>query len=1563
MGSPPSSPPALAAEPPRVLDAAELTPARWYCQHRATRSRAAAEVDEAPSAPTPKAPARTSSRTNNRAAAADKRAAAAAAASEAFSDSSVDSRDDEGDSNAEETPVRGKRTPQAAPKTSVAAVAATRGVKRTAAAPDSGSDAGEQLDDDDDDDDELASPTSSGRRSSVRRAGSAPQTPMAVRKQAPAAQRAKQAKPKAPAKNKPKKAAAASNNGGNDDGDNNENDENNSEINDAPLYETVIEHGAAIETVMSDWLRAFKSDKMGSMHQVVNFLIRASGCDAQVDREAVEDSDEIAAALEAIQEQCNTDAQQDYPLAPKGKGRSAAKFRCAFVAFWTRWTNTVSSQLLSIGDSSPIELLARWLATMSSASFRPFRHTATIAALATMTGLCTAAQFVLTALVTAQRQVAAEEGKGASRRLEQMRSRVSDLQARKDRLEQHMLDIYDGIFVHRYRDTDPVIRAECIRELGVWIATYPEFYLETAHLRYLGWMLSDKAAHVRMEALKSLCRLYKTDALVSGLREFTNRFMARMMEMGASEKDSAVRHEAAQAICLLANAGMLEDTDYEAVVPLIFDADPKIRTIVAPLVAGWYKDTFQQPVLDEYLAVGTLRDSQRSLIELKTLAQALCRISELVAERLRPAAPKQPSAGQASSQMQSQLAASQSQSQLAGEDMDMDDAQEFANATDDFRFDTHGMSAHHEDDVAQLKKDLEHVVDYAKAQAGSGSSADAADSQLGFNSVCAAVSALWKHIGCLSDYKRMGEYLLLDDADAEAGKPRAQRGAARGRASSAADVDDEGTPSLQLSEIEETCLVFMMAASVACVLADADQDASAPAKPAKTAAGDTAETAEAARQGVSEALIRFVPLLLQKYGTEVSGTVHERLVEVVALVRSIQLGMYLHTRQSKQFEALFDDLAKLFLAQYEPAFLREACETFKFLLGRDAVDASSAALLAKPKSRVDAMQPSGASASASVLHSIADAKLHDLVDALFARQLANATSQLALDATPESLTALTRSVVRARELMFHIDLSGTDVFVASRTQVDASQGENLGVVDATLNAVLESLKHLSDGVSPDQERELLALASVAMQGAIEIATFDLAFQVKQAYEAHQRSNRSAESNGGARADADGDADMDQDGQASPVDPAVQRRLRGRCDSIVTLCEAIATNTSHIADITFTLPMRWACVRTLMSIYPLINGEAGEAFPDLVHRPSPDVMAESAFLVDRLVHLSTFIETPVPEGVIAAGLTGAAAREAARRALLGVGGAAYLRHAIFKTADGLRRMASFGMFARRHGNVLLKYYGIDAPQLETWLRKLSFLDAQRDGHEVSGVRPIAGVLGAVWGGLSSALIEDVVGAGIKRAVSDYTSRLAQGVSERHALSLAKDAIQDLCDLILDSIAASIDLHLTTRSPSLDHTHALAKALVAQLKTWPSVLTPGGIEAVTPALKQLHSVTVRALLVMLCDAGTWMARRTSAWRSLSQSMTKRRQSGFTEMTSFLSDTTRMGANVSLDEDASAWTCASFGIVADAARVNSAWQVWGVIGGVVAHVVQGLFVLVPRGAETDAPQRDTVTSTEGV
>ena len=78
----------------------------------------------------------------------------------------------------------------------------------------------------------------------------------------------------------------------------------------------------------------------------------------------------------------------------------------------------------------------------------------------------------------------------------------------------------------------PGVARACKYDLSRFHAqTLPEAYLADAHLKYLGWALSDKDAAVRLAAVSGVSDLYRSRENVFALREFKSRFEVRFREM------------------------------------------------------------------------------------------------------------------------------------------------------------------------------------------------------------------------------------------------------------------------------------------------------------------------------------------------------------------------------------------------------------------------------------------------------------------------------------------------------------------------------------------------------------------------------------------------------------------------------------------------------------------------------------------------------------------------------------------------------------------------------------------------------------------------------------------------------------------------------------------------------------------------------------------------------------------------------------------------------------------------------------------------------------------------
>lgn len=131
--------------------------------------------------------------------------------------------------------------------------------------------------------------------------------------------------------------------------------------------------------------------------------------------------------------------------------------------------------------------------------------------------------------------------------------------------------IFKGTFLNRYRDVVPEIRATCIEEIGSWIKTYPDAFLNDSYLKYIGWMLYDKQAEVRLKCLLGLQGIYSRKEFVSRMDLFTIRFKDRIVSMPL-DKDHEVAVQAMKLLMLMSQncEDVLSDEDCETLYQFVY---------------------------------------------------------------------------------------------------------------------------------------------------------------------------------------------------------------------------------------------------------------------------------------------------------------------------------------------------------------------------------------------------------------------------------------------------------------------------------------------------------------------------------------------------------------------------------------------------------------------------------------------------------------------------------------------------------------------------------------------------------------------------------------------------------------------------------------------------------------------------------------------------------------------------------------------------------------------------------------------------------------------------------
>ncbi|KAG0363151.1 hypothetical protein BG005_002666 [Podila minutissima] len=407
--------------------------------------------------------------------------------------------------------------------------------------------------------------------------------------------------------------------------------EDEAEEEESELYGAVLNSQVALDTVISDWNQSYEESSSAGMLKLINFLIRCCGCKHFITAEEFEDEDNNVQVLENILEryQANT-VNFDYPIVSKAK--EFKKFKKNLLEFFSRLFRMARGDLLF--DGTFMDTLLSWTISLSSTPFRPVRHTATTTILNIMSSLAEFAAEAQDELNVANRQLAtSQKQQGVEAKVKQLRKKVAEWQHRKDDILKWVNEIFESVFVLRCRDVDPLVRTDCIQELGRWMDANQEQFVTSTYLPYLGWALSDRTAGVRLEALKVLAKLYEIDNQPNDLRQFTSRFTHRYIEMAVGEADIATRLGALRVVTLVQKHGQLEEEDQVKLSTLIYGANPRVRKSMAKFVKArvWEDEVESRLAACEVLvnsSKGDKEEVKKDWVELKSLASFLIKVGK-----------------------------------------------------------------------------------------------------------------------------------------------------------------------------------------------------------------------------------------------------------------------------------------------------------------------------------------------------------------------------------------------------------------------------------------------------------------------------------------------------------------------------------------------------------------------------------------------------------------------------------------------------------------------------------------------------------------------------------------------------------------------------------------------------------------------------------------------------------------------------------------------------------------------------------------------------------------------
>ena len=358
------------------------------------------------------------------------------------------------------------------------------------------------------------------------------------------------------------------------------------------LWQSVARSTQSVKVAVRQTLDQYTSSSVREQRQakadLINFLLEAVGSVSGLTVSEVlqlDDESDMSGLLERY-EDSGMIVHADAPV------RRIKKFESRLTDFMQRLYSEVSIERLT-SDSFLHTTLPALVIAFSRSQIRSYRLTTTVACAGMMGGLIAQAVEMERQAETAKEQLQAAESrrpKASSALLQQLRDQVKELSSNLSFLHSLLKKLVDSVIIHRYRDVDEHIRALTLTTLTSCIQQYPSYFCDDTHLRYVGWLLSDKQPMVRRAAISGLVTLYSsaTVDMIRRFQTFTDRFMPRFNQM-CEDVDDGVAAAAVEFFTVLLRIEMLEEQQGSHVPVLMWDENQHVRKAAAAFV---YQDTF-----------------------------------------------------------------------------------------------------------------------------------------------------------------------------------------------------------------------------------------------------------------------------------------------------------------------------------------------------------------------------------------------------------------------------------------------------------------------------------------------------------------------------------------------------------------------------------------------------------------------------------------------------------------------------------------------------------------------------------------------------------------------------------------------------------------------------------------------------------------------------------------------------------------------------------------------------------------------------------------------------------
>jgi len=365
------------------------------------------------------------------------------------------------------------------------------------------------------------------------------------------------------------------------------------------LFQVVKHPDTPLSPFARGWTQSYKKDRSGALLELANFILQSCGVQFNVTLDNIE-KDDVDDLLQEVASQSELTAN-NYPLVSREKDMK--KFRSRFLEFWKKLFTCVEGDILFEDEFA--DFVGEWLTGVASASRSSFRHTATEATIQAVSSLIDIAKRHEKRIEVVTKQLATEERKKRTNaaKIAQLKQDLTDNEEHKVDVESFITSLFQGVFVHRNRDKNAVVRTLCMSSLASWMLSHPGFFLEDKFLKYIGWSLNDKDVNVRLASVQAILSLYEEESYHEKLELFTLRFKPRLLEM-TCDVDAKVAAAAIDVASKMLLVNLFEDEDGENIPSLIWDEDRKVSRAAGRFT---YFDTFtdesdEKPTLADIIA-------------------------------------------------------------------------------------------------------------------------------------------------------------------------------------------------------------------------------------------------------------------------------------------------------------------------------------------------------------------------------------------------------------------------------------------------------------------------------------------------------------------------------------------------------------------------------------------------------------------------------------------------------------------------------------------------------------------------------------------------------------------------------------------------------------------------------------------------------------------------------------------------------------------------------------------------------------------------------------------------